>query len=123
MTDKEIIEGLRCCGKIDRCLQCRECPYFREVDCVDKSTNDVLDLINRQQAEIERLTKCRKEEVEKLMSAIDKVITEAKIEAIQEFANEILSPFEGQAYLSKKDLETIVKNLAKYYQPCCRNGG
>lgn len=48
-----------------------------------------IDLINRQQAEIERLTKCRKEEVEKLMSAIDEVVTEAKSEAIKEFSERL----------------------------------
>ena len=55
MTDNEIIEGLRHCGKIENCLQCGECPYFREVDCVEKNTNDVLDLINRKQSDIDRL--------------------------------------------------------------------
>ena len=39
---------------------------------------------------------------------------EIKAEAVKEFANMILSPFRNQKYLSKRDLEIIVENLAKY---------
>lgn len=35
-------------------------------------------------------------------------------DAIKDFVHEIFSPFEGQKYLSKKDLEMIVNNLAEY---------
>jgi ribosomal protein S4E len=37
-----------------------------------------------------------------------------RTEAVKEFANMILSPFRNQKYLSKRDLEIIVENLAKY---------
>lgn len=55
MTDEEIVKALEHCVKND----CRQCPYMaKKVDCVSlkRSENDVLNLINRQKAEIERLT-------------------------------------------------------------------
>lgn len=55
MTDKEIIKALECCQN-EECV-CKECPlhYRRSADCVDYLTRNALNLINRQQAEIERL--------------------------------------------------------------------
>ena len=44
-------------------------------------------------ADNERLIKCRKEEVEKLISATDKVITEIKAEARKEFAERLKKNF------------------------------
>ena len=56
MTDNEIIKALECCSKNP--LNCRECGYkgrCNRIDCYDYLKRDALDLINRQQAEIERL--------------------------------------------------------------------
>jgi hypothetical protein len=57
MTDKEIIKALECCrdGLLNPAF-CKECPYYEKEICAVVSTNDALDLINRQQAEIERLS-------------------------------------------------------------------
>lgn len=61
MTDNKIIKALECCG-IKRC--CRGC-YFdtHEVGdlCVKEIIKNALDLIARQQAEIERLQKDKSE--------------------------------------------------------------
>lgn len=111
MTDNEIIEALRYCGKIDNCLQCGKCPYFREVDCVKKNTNDVLDLINRQRAEIERLKKDLKDCIKEVAKSheID------RNKAIKEFAErlkEMLGLINGFDY----DCSTIfyhIDNLVK----------
>ena len=55
MTDKEIIKALECCGKPVDENSCSECPYHcYEEDC-HKLLPQAIDLINRQQAEIERL--------------------------------------------------------------------
>ena len=52
MTDKEIIKVLEHCTTDGYCITC---PYN---NCTDKDINELtLDLINRQQAEIERLKK------------------------------------------------------------------
>lgn len=55
MTDNEIIKALECCGEEDKC---KECPYYNKGNfkCLNyKFFKDLLDLINRQKAEIERL--------------------------------------------------------------------
>lgn len=55
MTDEQIVEGLRCCNN----GLCEICPYHEDefiADCREQNGNDALDLIRRQNAEIERLT-------------------------------------------------------------------
>lgn len=57
MTDKEIIQALECCGTAT-CIS-NSCPYEKIHDiptCTTKLTRDALDLIKKQQAEVERLT-------------------------------------------------------------------
>ena len=56
MTDNKIIKSLECLMHDN----CEDCPYYRD-DCVDRIKDPIelskcaLDLINRQQSEIERL--------------------------------------------------------------------
>ena len=60
MTDEQIIKALECCATDDG-DDCFQCPYGNIVyksgngGCVNRCRKDVLDLINRQKAEIERL--------------------------------------------------------------------
>lgn len=83
MNDKDIIKALRCCSETD----CRECPLNGENMCVSKVTGFALDLIKRQQAEIERLSKfateerCREIAQEMILPLIKKV----KEEAVEDF--------------------------------------
>lgn len=58
LTDEEIIKALETCAA-DKCGS--ECPYYlNHMDCCGDQENkmeyDILALINRQKAEIERLT-------------------------------------------------------------------
>lgn len=55
MTDTEIIKALECCTT--KGAKCSDCPAFKKVDHSDckKYFRGAIDLINRQQAEIERL--------------------------------------------------------------------
>ena len=53
MTDNEIMEALKCCG--DPYSTCVECPIKTDRRCNEHLANYALDLINRQQAEIDRL--------------------------------------------------------------------
>lgn len=58
MTDKEIIQALECCIKLTS--DCDNCPYYGyddDLQCFDMSKRDALNLINRQQAEIESIKK------------------------------------------------------------------
>ena len=58
MADNEIIKALECCNSIDS-KHCKPCPLFTDTLCNVTLRNKSLDLINRQQAEIERLkNKC-----------------------------------------------------------------
>ena len=53
MTDKEIIKALECC--LSQNGECDKCPQHSR-NCVDDLLHQSLDLINRQKAEIEKLT-------------------------------------------------------------------
>lgn len=55
MNDNEIIKALECC----RDCKCKDCPcYNKETDgCKELDEQDILDLINRQKVEIEKLQK------------------------------------------------------------------
>lgn len=60
MTDKEIIKALGCCTHSkwgDKCAECFYCECDSEKGCQRELIEDTLDLINRQQAEIEELHK------------------------------------------------------------------
>lgn len=115
MTDNEIKKALECCEKLnhnawsENMKICKEeCPY--KANCYDEEKNinmitDALDLINRQQAEIERLngaiknfkaTKERqKAEINRLNKAVYNYeaclesIEKIKAKAIKEFADRL----------------------------------
>ena len=85
MTDAEIIKALECCSKDN----CEECPANGLCDNDDYCfTGDILDLINRQQAEIERLTEER-DFYKAPSSLLAKGIKQIKSEAIKEFAERL----------------------------------
>lgn len=60
MTDNEIKKAFECCEANEGIRpNCKKCPYFwleeKPVDCHKQVRKNAIDLINRQQAEIERL--------------------------------------------------------------------
>ena len=55
LTDNEIVKALECC-KSDTAL-CNECPYDKIGECIEKLCADSIDLINRQKAEIDRISR------------------------------------------------------------------
>jgi hypothetical protein len=96
-TDEEVVKGLECCRK-DNVKDCDACPYV-DIDtktyCVNEMIKDALELINRKNAEIERLQKenvfHRKTITENAQRALEVLVDEinkAKTEAIKEFAEE-----------------------------------
>ena len=82
MNDNEIVKALECCA-MGSYPACRECPYHDQYinrNCIAKRNDDIKDLINRQQAEIEKLNKARQkqavflgEEREQKYELIDKL--------------------------------------------------
>ena len=84
MTDKEIIQALECCGNVVTST-CKGCPYHitHNANCVKALMHDALDLINRQQVEIEEL---KKVVIDDYASEYDSKI---RAEAIKEFKNKV----------------------------------
>lgn len=112
MTDNEIIKALECCNKDD----CDNCPYKRNCKNV---MCDVLDLINRQQAENERLQKKVEELSEVLSESIRIRYKEAKSKAVKEFATRLEEySYESMGnygiihmVVSVKDIDNLVKEM------------
>lgn len=100
MTDKDIIKGLECCAKEiknpfeDENL-CFSCPYAQK-PC-SQLYQDALDLINRQQAEIERLqyqvNRLKKYDEKRDIELHSRLIATARAEAIKEFAEQVKMAF------------------------------
>lgn len=89
MTEAEIMKALECC--IDKDYKCNECPLY--VDCErEVIAKHSLDLINRKNAENEKLSM----EIDELIIAKDQLFDEAealikkaRAEAIKEFAERL----------------------------------
>lgn len=104
ITDEDIIKALERCGEIDY-APCDRCIFYKKRDCIVELSENALDLIKRQRAEIERLqeyykryydltreTKELQDEVEHARDRLllfDDAITNAKAEAIKEFAERL----------------------------------
>jgi hypothetical protein len=78
MTDKEIKKALECCGKFGSFVCDEKCPVFKSKcetlsDCRLKLHKLSLDLINRQQAEIERLKHEREVLIEDIHHSADQI--------------------------------------------------
>ena len=97
MTDEQIIKALECC-QITNCKDCVYCGCDEYRLCVENLLKDTLNLINRQQAEIEQL----KTEKDNLI----KTYAECQVEFLKEFT-EKLKPILFHYYDSEID------NLAK----------
>lgn len=104
MTDKEIIKALECCSSPK--ANCEDCPCFNK-DCIS-TTPYVLDLINRQQAEIEKLEKVISYLEDVCNSTPDKV----RAEATKEFAERL-----DREFAFSSDTQCIsAKTIRKFIQ-------
>ena len=111
LPDSEIIKALECCAE-DRCSQC---PLQDDV-CSEKDViKNALDLITRQQAEIEQW----KEEANRyqnLWCIAANDISKAKSEAVKEFAERLKTEIDIRPTHSKKQNEYVfflIDNLLK----------
>lgn len=82
LTDNDIIKALECCSKTN----CRDCPYIQngnifDITCSINMAKDALDLINRQNAEIERL--------QRLGASATRKMVNARAEAINAYSDEV----------------------------------
>ena len=89
MTDNEIIKALECCASVDDgCLT--DCPLYDGDDsCFSTLLKPILDLINRQQAEIERL-QTSKDKWKEIAIILDQSIRDkdAMIEMLEEMVGD-----------------------------------
>ncbi len=105
MTDAEIIKALECCKSS---LQiCRaDCPLLSETECSRALRENVLDLINRLQADKEALIAGQ----ETLQKNLPKVI---KAEAIREFAELLKTTLESGRLYGNDAVKVRIDNLVK----------
>ena len=101
-TDNEIKKALECCYEAS--CSCMDCPYRNSDNCTTTLNNDIKDLINRYEAEVERLQGEAKEKTETIdflknqavgwsidFCNLKAQLKTAKSEARKEFAEIILS--------------------------------
>jgi hypothetical protein len=119
VKDNDVIKGLECCKGIS---MCDLCPYLRKCG---KLTEDALELINRQTAEIEALTNTVDKGIEACHECHGKYavrIETAKAEAIKDFAEE----FKKRCIASgiyPAVTKNILKNLVKEMTEGGTDGG
>ena len=92
MTDSEIVTALTACHKGNGEAECEKCPYVGKRGCMDILGEDALALINRQQAEIERLTAIVETAIESTELSADffgKKAVREFAEKLKEYCNEI----------------------------------
>jgi hypothetical protein len=105
MTDNEIIKALECLsGKLMLCGDCKYSDHYHYGECQQAAARDVLDLINRQKAEIECLNKevkfltsanenlssdltSAKAEIERLEAEVDKQYEQAEADILANMAD------------------------------------
>ena len=97
MTDEQIVKALERCKTYDDLRACYKCPALENGDCSNGKTyisdyiaEKVLDLINRQKAEIGRLQHYKQSYDELKAEHLEtiKAIKQLKSEAIKEFIKE-----------------------------------
>ena len=125
-TDNEIVKTLECCKKATNYEDCKNCYYVKCTNprgCYRELLNDVLDLINRQKEEIERLEKNLETEtnhITRLENQIERLLQRlktAKAEAYKEFAERLMKKFDIKGFtwfeIEEKLFIEEVNNLLK----------
>lgn len=125
LLDRDIIKAFECCTKIEEgesLKLCFECPMFEEdVDnCTASLFRAVLDLINRQQTEIERYKTLYEDLKAENLETI-KAIKDYKTEAIKDFVHYFfdecleypLEPGDLTILVSRQDFDNLVKYMTE----------
>lgn len=80
MTEAEIMKALECC-KTNDYDYCSKCPLFYDADCVFPLATNCLDLINRKNAEIERLKSMNQAKLDMMHDLREELETNDKAKA------------------------------------------
>ena len=108
MTDEQIIKAFKCItyGEIDKCLRC---PYDVYKECETFVYEDALELIKRQQAEIDRLeTNCLS-----MAQTMPNMAKAERAKAIKEFAEKLKEKAKEDPfwYIHVDDIDNLVKEM------------
>lgn len=121
MADNGIIKALKCCKSA--VASCEECPMYVEgVVCHGYELNEkALDLITRQQVEIERLnienmlTMSERNAFRASFYEVSKQLKTAKSKAVKEFAERLkekaMQKFDWNEYVEVEEIDNIVKEM------------
>lgn len=132
LTDAEIKKVLECCGSKDMITPCpKDCPMHKyNGDCFDLMQRDILDLINRKDAEIEKLQKVGKEAVS-CFHRMESLYRHAvlNMDAVAKYArmkpNEIINYIGSKPaygwHISNLVIYDKPKDLKKFHKPCVVN--
>ena len=125
MTDEQIMLGLKWCYQVEG--SCGDCPYrpddIKKAKCHDRLGNDVIDLIKRQQAEIDRMNGwvnslgelCERKTA--LLTDANWSLITTRAEAIKEFAEKLkanrphLNTGEQVFYIRPEEVDNLVKEM------------
>ncbi len=116
MTDADIIKALECCVTIDGCKKCPRGKNGKICKDYNEFIRAILDLINRQKAEIIRLEDILRCQADGIIE-LNCQVAQAKSSAVKEFAErlKITFPPREDARCTLDDCYTldIIDNLAK----------
>ena len=122
MNDTDIVKALECCDSGN----CSVCPISDDPYCMSRIRQEAVDIIERQQAEIERLNHIRAE----LSKEIDRLkekakgfqelwceaegdIRTARAEAIEEFAERLKKEMSFGRYIQADQIDNLVKEMTE----------
>ena len=121
MTDNEIIKSMQCV--IGNGVNCSECAYQKTLpfpSCTRMCAKNALDLINRQNAEIERLNIESETLATQLKGAYEQIhkLNMAKSETIKEFAERLKEKLQWDVEFDNKlvfesDIDNLVKEMTE----------
>lgn len=101
MTDAEVIKALECCANNGDCKECAINPHKGNYGyCTSIAIKSALDLINRQKAEIERLSDHFREVTKKI-----------KTEAIKEFAERLENKLANNTDISAVGYQSVIGDI------------
>ena len=113
MTDNEIVKALECCTT--KGAKCSDCPAFKKVDRSNckKYFRGAIDLINRQQTEIERLNN----NISAMVVTLHNSAKATRNEAIKEFAKRLKEEWFNNRYDSPDiEFDYFIDNFVKEYE-------
>ena len=117
MTDKEIIKDLECCANCEDCFYgITNCSLGEEVECRSLLAQNTLDLINRQQVELDNL-KVKNQSLRSAANSLKMHYEEAQaeIERLQKEVNLVSIQFQD-IQERQEESQAEIERLNKVYQ-------